>query len=125
MAERRLVLLDSIGHVSDEHAGSVIVSGSHGGTAAADYILRLSRDPYAAFFNDAGGGKDHAGMAGLPMLQARGIIAATYAHTSARIGDAADGLATGVITQVNALAAQAGVSVASPVSEAVRVLSAQ
>ncbi len=116
---RALVLLDSIGHVRDQHVDTVIVSGSHGGTAAADYILRLTQVPYAALFNDAGRGKEDAGLAGLPLLQARGVISATYSHLSARIGDANDGLAHGVITELNALALAAGLKVGSSVAEAV------
>lgn len=103
-----LHLLDSIGHVREAHADSVIVSGSHGGVSAAHYILVLQRAPYAAFFNDAGLGKDDAGIAGLPMLDARGVIAATYGHLSARIGDAADGLQSGVLTALNGRARAAG-----------------
>jgi hypothetical protein len=116
---RALVLLDSIGHVGEQHAGAVIVSGSHGGTSAADYILRLTQMPYAALFNDAGRGKDDAGLAGLPLLQARGVISATYSHLSARIGDANDGLAHGAITELNGLATEAGLKVGSSVDEAV------
>ncbi len=119
MTARALVLLDSIGHVSNQHADAVIVSGSHGGTSAADYILRLDQPPYAALFNDAGRGKDNAGLAGLPLLQARGVIAATYSHLSARIGDAADGLANGVITELNELALRAGLHTGWTVAQAV------
>ena len=124
MTSRTLVLLDSIGHVGDQHAGEVIVSGSHGGTSAADYILRLAQAPYAALFNDAGRGKDNAGLAGLPLLQARGVIAATYSHLSARIGDAADGLANGVITELNELALQAGLRTGWTVAQAVARMTA-
>jgi hypothetical protein len=119
MNPRALVLLDSIGHVGDQHAESVIVCGSHGGTSAADYILKLSTAPFAAFFNDAGFGKDNAGLAGLPLLQVRGVIAVTYSHLSARIGDAADGLAHGVITQMNGHASAAGVQIGQRVADAV------
>lgn len=119
MNQRALVLLDSIGHVGEQHADSVIVCGSHGGTSAADYILKLSKTPYAAFFNDAGFGKDDAGLAGLPLLQARGVIAVTYSHLSARIGDAADGLANGVITRMNDHAIAAGVALGQSVADTV------
>src|SRR6185369_15559214 len=52
-----------------------------------------------------GGGLDDAGYAGLAWLEKVGVPAATVAHTSARIADAADELAHGVISHVNALAA--------------------
>lgn len=124
MKSRLLVLLDSIGHVGELHADTVIVCGSHGGTSAADYILRLTDPPYAALFNDAGRGKDNAGLAGLPLLQARGVIAATYSHLSARIGDAADGLANGVITALNELAEKVGLQIGLTVDQAVAILAA-
>ena len=37
MTQRTLVLLDSIALVNASHAGTVIVSGSHGGTSAAGF----------------------------------------------------------------------------------------
>ena len=122
MTERALYLLDSIGHVSERHAGSVIVSGSHGGVSAAAYILVLQKAPLAALFNDAGRGKDDAGVAGLLLLQQRGVIAVTYGHLSARIGDAADGLANGVITALNEAAITSGLAVGWTVQDAVVLL---
>jgi hypothetical protein len=53
------------------------------------------------------------------MLQQVGVIAAAYAHRSARIGEAADGLAHGVISYVNALGAQAGLAAGQTVREQV------
>lgn len=121
---RHLLLLDSIGYVANSHVGMVIVSGSHGGVSAADYILQLSQLPYAVFFNDAGGGKDHAGLAGLEPLARRGVAAAVYSHLSARIGDSADGLAHGALTGVNTHAAALGIRVGWAVRDAVSFLGA-
>lgn len=123
-APRELILLDSIGHVRPEAAGHVVVSGSHGGRSAAEYILVLPAMPHAALFNDAAVGKDQAGIVGLSMLQARGVIAAAYSHLSARIGDAADGLHHGVLTHLNALAEAAGLRVGMTVAESVHHLGA-
>ena len=61
------------------------------------------------FFNDAGIGKDRAGIAGLPMLEAIGVAACAYSHESARIGEAADGLAHGVVSHLNARARALGI----------------
>ncbi len=118
-----VLLLDSIGYVSAANGpGAVIVSGSHGGTSAARYVLELPHMPRAAFFNDAGIGKDGAGVAGLPMLDARGVPCATYSHASARIGDAADGLAHGVITHVNDAARRLGIAPGQAVRDAIGCL---
>ena len=82
------------------------------------------RPPLACFFNDAGVGKEGAGVAGLALLQPRGTVAATYSHDSARIGDAADGAASGIITHLNAAATAAGLAEGMRVADAVAALGA-
>jgi hypothetical protein len=57
-------------------------------------------------FNDAGVGKDGAGIAALAELERDGIAAATVGHDSARIGEARDAFASGVVSQINASAAR-------------------
>ena len=59
-------------------------------------------------FNDAGIGKDGAGIAALELLQAQGLAAALVGHHSARIGEARSTLHDGVISHCNALAAALG-----------------
>lgn len=111
-APRSPVLLDSIALVSTlgEHsADTVIVSGSHGGVSAASFVVDHPHRPLIVFFNDAGIGKDDAGIAGLPMLEAIGVAGCAYSHLSARIGEAADGLASGVVSHVNAPARAMGI----------------
>ena len=103
----RVVLMDSITLVTADDTGAIIVSGSHGGTSSGTFALEV---PLAlVVFNDAGVGKDHAGIAALPMLQARGVPGCTLAHTSARIGDALDMWEHGVISHVNAAARSLGI----------------
>jgi hypothetical protein len=121
---RRLFLLDSIAYIAPECEGQVIVSGSHGGASAGGFVVKQAGLPHAVFFNDAGVGKDGAGIAGLAMLQAKGVAGAAYSHLSARIGEAADGLASGVVTHANAAARQAGVESGMTVKEAVTRLGA-
>ena len=87
-------------------ARCVAVSGSHGGISSARYALAAR--PLIAVFNDAGVGKDAAGLAALPFLQSHGIAACTVAHDSARIGEAHSTLEEGVISHCNALAAGLG-----------------
>jgi hypothetical protein len=98
----RLVLLDSAAAIGATHRGAVVITGSHGGVSAARYARAFP--PALVVFNDAGRGKGDAGIAGLALLQAEGIAAATVAHDSARIGEAADTLANGVLSAVNAAA---------------------
>lgn len=92
-------------------ADAVVVSGSHGGVSAADFVMALGADlPHSVFFNDAGGGKEGAGTAALALLEEKGVICASYSHESARIGDAQDGLDNGIVTAVNRPAAKAGIA---------------
>lgn len=92
-----IALVATLGHAS---AGAVIVSGSHGGVSAASFVVDHPHRPRVVFFNDAGIGKDRAGIAGLSMLEAIGVAACAYSHESARIGEAADGLAHGVVSHL-------------------------
>jgi hypothetical protein len=103
-----IVIADSITRVGAEAAGAVVVNASHGGVYAAWLAARLHAA--AAIFNDAGVGRDRAGIGGLDYLQQFGIAAAAVGHDTARIGDGADMMANGVITHANALAASFGVS---------------
>jgi len=114
-----ITLLDSVALINSSHAGTIVVTGSHGGRSAAGFVVDVDKKPIAVFFNDAGGGKDNAGKVGLEMLQAIGVPAACYSHMSARIGDAQDGLDHGILTDVNELANQAGIKKDILVSQAI------
>jgi len=115
-----ITLLDSIALIDSSNAGTIVVTGSHGGRSAAGFVVDVSEKPLAVFFNDAGCGKDNAGKVGLDMLQAIGVAAACYSHMSARIGDAQDGLDHGILTDMNDLAKQVGIKKDMQVSEATR-----
>ena len=119
MTPRRLVLLDSIALINAQHAGAVIVTGSHGGLSAAHFVTKLQQKPFAVAFNDAGGGKDDAGRVALRVMQAEGVLAVTYAHTSARIGEAEDGLNNGVVSALNDLALAQGLQMGLSIHEVV------
>jgi hypothetical protein len=115
-----VVMVDTIAHVHAEDAGQLVVCGSHGGVSSGEYAARV---PVAAvFFNDAGGGKDEAGRAALPYLEARGIAAGTVAHDTAMIGDALDTFESGIISAVNERARAAGFAAGRPLREAVRAV---
>lgn len=105
----RVLLMDSITKVTEEDEGAIVVSASHGGVSSGEFALQVPLG--CVFFNDAGGGKDDAGIAALAMLQSRSIPAGTVAHMSARIGDAADMWDNGVISHVNAAAGEQGFAV--------------
>ena len=117
-----VVVADSVTALPAEARGAVLVTGSHGGLIAARYAI--SAGVRAAIFNDAGRGLDDAGIAGVVALDGAGMAAAAVAHTSARIAVAADTLARGVISFVNAKAAAVGVSPGMPCREAAERLAA-
>ncbi len=119
---RRVLLLDSITLVESGDEGQIVVSASHGGRSSGEFALRVPLG--AVFFNDAGVGKDEAGIAALAMLQEQGVPAATYSHESARIGDVRDAWAEGVLSHVNEAALAAGMRAGSTVRVAVEVLGA-
>lgn len=101
-------VVDSITELQPADAGCIVLSGSHGGLSAARFALAVR--PLLAVFNDAGVGKDAAGIAGLSLLQDHGIAACTVSHTSARIGLAASTLADGVISHANDAAQALGLT---------------
>ncbi|HEY0421107.1 MAG TPA: hypothetical protein VGC80_16450, partial [Acetobacteraceae bacterium] len=105
-SRRALVLVDSAAMVRPEDAGTVVVTGSHGGLVGGDPAMALRTAGFAAAFNDAGIGIDAAGLGRLAALDARSIAALTVAAGSARIGEARSTFAEGVISAVNARAAR-------------------
>jgi hypothetical protein len=122
MIEPGIVLRDSVTKTAPEDAGSVLVTGSHGGLYAANLAARARFR--AAIFNDAGLGKDRAGIGGLAYLNGLGMAAATVGHESARIGNAADAWARGTISHANGLAAALGCAPGQGCAEAARRLRA-
>ena len=116
----RVVLMDSITKVTPEDEGAIVVCASHGGTSSGEFALEVPLR--AVIFNDAGVGKDNAGIAALDMLAQRGVASATVAHTTGRIGDSLDMWQNGVISHVNEVAAAAGLAAGAPVSTALSAL---
>ena len=115
-----LRVVDSITELGPQDAGCLAVSGSHGGLSSARFAL--AAQPLLAVFNDAGIGRDGAGIAGLAWLQARGVAACTVSHLSARIGEAHSTLADGIISHCNAQAAALGVQAGQSCAEVIERL---
>ena len=115
-----IVQADSATKLGDDSRGAVIVTGSHGGRYAAYLTLRMH--PRAVIHNDAGIGKDEAGIAVLEMAQALGVAAATASNQSCRIGDAADMMARGTISRANDRATSLGVAAGMACKQAASLL---
>lgn len=104
----RVLLMDSITKVSPGDEDTLVVSASHGGASSGEFALEIPLR--VVFFNDAGVGKDDAGIASLHMLQAKGVAGGTVSHVSARIGDSQDMWDHGVVSHVNAAASSMGIA---------------
>jgi hypothetical protein len=102
------IILDSVTHLEAAHRGAVVHAASHGGLYAAAYAA--GKGVAAVILNDAGIGREQAGIAGLELLAALGVPAAAVSHTSARIGDGHHGAAHGTLSTVNAPAAALGLA---------------
>lgn len=117
-AGRSVVIMDSITKATAENTGQAIVSASHGGVSSGEFALQ--HPGAVVMFNDAGRGKDDAGVAALDMLDKAGVAAATIAHTSARIGDSQDHWDSGRISFVNSKARKLGFQQGQAVSDALK-----
>ncbi len=105
---RRILIMDSITKVTPDDEGSFVVAASHGGASSGEFALEV---PLAlVVLNDAGIGKDDAGIASLAMLEAHGVPGATVGHDTARIGDARDMWESGIVSRVNGPAAAMGLA---------------
>ncbi len=114
------VILDSVTHLTPDHRGRAAHCASHGGVYAG--YCAASMGVGAVILNDAGIGREAAGLAGVKLLDQLGVPAATVSHRSARIGDGADGVARGVLSFVNRAARELGLAVAMPCREALAIL---
>jgi len=104
----RVVIMDSITKVTPDDNGAIVLSASHGGASSGEFALEVPLK--LVLFNDAGVGKNKAGVAALDMLAKRGVAGATISHESGMIGDAKDMWDHGVISYVNDQAAALGLA---------------
>jgi hypothetical protein len=116
----RIIIMDSITKLAPGDEGSFVVSASHGGASSGEFSLVMPLG--GVFFNDAGVGKDDAGVAALDMLQQSEVPAGTVSHESARIGDAIDTWEHGIISRVNQAASSAGLKVGMRLKTALNTL---
>lgn len=113
----RVILADSITKATDQDGGAVMVSASHGGQSSAEFAL--DHPLGLVMFNDAGGGKDDAGIAVLRLLEHHGRPAAVISHETARIGEALDHWSHGIVSAANPTAQTRGVQAGMSVQDAV------
>jgi hypothetical protein len=116
----KIVTVASCSNLRDEHRGHVAVSGSYGGRYnaynAAKWPVR------AVIMNDAGIGKDDAGIVGLAFLDRIEMAAAAADAQTCHIGDGDHMLAHGVISHVNETACSLGCKAGQSVRECAELM---
>lgn len=117
---RQVVCVDSIAFGLPEDRRNVLITAGHTGRSAVPYLLQVS--PHGFICSDGGRGLDSAGTAGLDIVNRHGLAGATVDARRARMGDAMSSYRDGVISDLNALAHQAGVREGMPASEAALLL---
>lgn len=117
---RHALVVDSVTRLDASARGRVVIAGSHGGVYSA--FLAAKAGVRAIILNDAGIGRDAAGIGGLGYLDDLGLPAAAIACRSARIGDGRDCAARGIVSHANACAAALGCRPGQPAAEAAALL---
>jgi len=112
----KVIVMDTAASMSSDETGQIIIAGSHGAETTARHMARYL--PFGVFLNDAGVGKNQAGISCLHVFEVMSILGATVDCMSARIGDGEDHYSAGIVSAVNPLAEKAGVKVGMRVSEA-------
>ena len=119
-----VLLIDSASLLRAEDAGGVVIAGSHGALIGGDPSRATKAPMRLAVFHDAGIGADEAGVSRLTALEGQGRAAAAVAAATARIGDAASLLETGMLRRVNGPAAAMGLVEGTALRAALEGLSA-
>ncbi len=114
-----LVLLDSLGDLNADNTAPILVCASHCGDNGAFARKLKSFHVKAVFLNNAGIGKNRAGISGLSHYEAENILACAVDHYSAEIGVARDTWESGIISHTNTPAKEAGIVIGDTVKEAV------
>lgn len=111
----KIATVSSCSRCTAEHRGQVVVSGSYGGRYNAYNASKWG--VRGVVMNDAGVGKDDAGIVGLEFLDRIDVAAATADAQTCHIGDGDHMLAHGTISHVNKAAAALGCRVGQSVRE--------
>ena len=119
-AGRRIVAVDSNSMITRNHQKDIIMTGSHGGLVGAQPAVKYP--VAAAFYNDAGGGKENAGIARLDWLEENNIYGATVDAYTARIGIGMETYESGIVSHVNALTESIGIRPGTSAKAAAQII---
>ena len=114
-----VILLDSLGDLQPDNTSPILVCASHCGDNGTFARKLQNCHVKAVFLNNAGIGKNQAGISGLAHYQDAHILACAVDHNSAEIGVARDSWESGIISHTNILAEKAGIQAGDSVQNAV------
>lgn len=109
----RIVTTPSSATATAECRGQILVSGSYGGDYNAFHAAKWGIR--GVILNDAGVGKDRAGVRGLDYLERAGLAGATADVMTCHIGDGEHMLQFGIVSHVNRCASNYGCRVGESV----------
>lgn len=121
-SEVRIFTVSASSQANEECRGHVVVSGSYGGEYNAFHAGKWGIR--GVVLNDAGIGKDRAGVRGLDYLDGVGLAAATADAMTCHIADGDHMLAHGTISHVNKAAAALGCAVGQSVRDCAELMKA-
>ena len=116
LGNRKIVVADSAAGMDERSKGDVFVDGSHCGVNVGEMTLHAEMG--AMIGNDAGMGKNDAGIVALKMCDEKGIPSAAVAAMSAKIGNGMSTYEQGKISVANETAKKMGVTVGMSAKEA-------
>ncbi len=106
--------------VTEENQMDIIMTGSHGGRVGS--LPAVKYRVAAAFYNDAGVGKDNAGISRLTWLEENHIYGAAVDANTARIGIGMETYESGIVSHANALAESIGIRPGIGAKEAAQII---
>ncbi|WP_142850299.1 hypothetical protein [Telmatospirillum sp. J64-1] len=115
MEDVKILCFSSSATATEDSPGNVLISGSYGGEYNAYHAAKWGIR--GVILNDAGVGRNNAGITGLKYLDQIGLAAATADAQTCHIGDAEHMLEHGVISFVNQVAEGLGIKPGQTVRE--------
>lgn len=120
MGKARIVIVDTSSEVDQSNNMDIIITGSHGGVNACEYMGNMKIKGMVS--NDAGIGKNEAGIAGMKALDKYDIPAVAVATMSAKIGNGTSTYEQGKVSATNELAKKLGISEGMSAREAADIM---
>lgn len=120
MGKARIVIVDTSSEVDQSNNMDIIITGSHGGVNACEYMGNMKIKGMVS--NDAGIGKNEAGIAGMKALDKYDIPAVAVATMSAKIGNGTSTYEQGKVSATNELAKKLGISEGISAREAADIM---